>query len=191
LGGGWAFGINGSGDKILFGAQSTEDPIEYDLYICDWETGKIEKVSDFRDRWFSMAELSRDGEKIVFYYSGKKKQGIGTYLLRPATSDLQILESSHSPRVEFFDLSGNGRYVLYKHIYDGFLLDVTTGEESIAFNKDTQGYVHGLVPMDFPRFPAFWGSHIISEDGSRILLSGIPEGKKDPEVYLLAIEKKQ
>jgi hypothetical protein len=190
LGGGWAFGINGQGDKILFGAQSTEDPTDYDLYLFDLETDQIEKASDFHDRWFSMAEMSRNGEKIVFHYAGKKKKGIGTYLLRPEASELQLLESSHSPRVEFFDLSGNGRYVLHKNIYDGLLLDVVTGEESIAFNKDTQGYLPGLVPMDFPKFPAFWGPHIISDDGSRILLAGIPEGKKDPEVFLLDIERK-
>lgn len=191
LGGGWAFSINGSGDKILFGAQSSDDPLDYDLYVSDWEGTQIEKITDFHDRWFSLAELSKDGKKIVLFYTGKKKQGIGTYLLRSGTSELEFAKSRLSPRVEFFDLSGNGQYILYKHIYDGVLLDIETGEERVAFDKNTLGYVSGLVPMDFPRFPAFWGPHIMSHEGTRILLSGIPEGKKNPEFFLLNFEVKE
>jgi dipeptidyl aminopeptidase/acylaminoacyl peptidase len=191
LGGGWAFSINGSGDKILFGAQSSDDQLDYDIYLSDWEGSQIKKITDFHDRWFSLAELSRDGKKIALFYTGKKKQGIGTYLLRSDASELEYVESRISPRVEFFDLSGNGQYIVYKHIYNGVLLDIETGEEGVAFDKNTQGYVSGLIPMDFPRFPAFWGPHIMSHDGTRILLAGIPEGKKNPELYLLNFETKE
>lgn len=191
LGGGWAFSINGSGDKILFGAQSSDDQLDYDLYLSDWEGDQIKKITDFQDRWFSLAELSRDGKKIVFFYTGKKKQGIGTYLLRSDASESEYAKSRLSPSIDFVDLSGNGQYILYKHIYDGVLFDILTGEEEFAFDKNTKGYVSGLVPMDFPRYPAFWGPNIMSHDGTRILLAGIPEGKKSPEFYLLNFETQE
>ena len=191
MGGGWAFCMNGTGDKLLFGAQSSDDQLDYDIYLSDWEGNKIKKITDFQDRWFSLAEMSRDGEKIALFYTGKKKQGIGTYLLRSDATELEFAKSRFSPRIEFFDLSGNGKYILFKHIYDGVLLDIETGEEGIAFDKNTQGYVSGLIPMDFPRFPAFWGPHIMSHDGRRVLLAGMPEGKKNPEFYLLNFEMKE
>ena len=191
MGGGWAFCMNGTGDKFLFGAQSSDDQLDYDIYLSDWEGNKIKKITDFQDRWFSLAEMSRDGEKIALFYTGKKKQGIGTYLLRSDATELEFAKSRFSPRIEFFDLSGNGKYILFKHIYDGVLLDIETGEEGIAFDKNTQGYVSGLIPMDFPRFPAFWGPHIMSHDGRRVLLAGMPEGKKNPEFYLLNFEMKE
>ncbi|UCE42598.1 MAG: hypothetical protein JSV17_06490 [Candidatus Aminicenantes bacterium] len=188
LGGGWAFGINGSGDRILFGAQSSDDNLDYDLYLADREGTQVKQLTNFHDRWVSLAELSQDGKKVVFYYTGKKKQGIGTYIVNLDGGEIAYLHSSISPKVEFFDLTGNGKYILYKHIYDGIILNLETGEEGIAFDKNTQGYVSGLVPMDFPRFPAFWGPHIMSDDGTKILLAGIPEGKKSPEFFLLSFE---
>jgi hypothetical protein len=191
LGGAWAFSINGSGDKILFGAQSTDDPLDYDLYLSDWDGKQLIKITDFHDRWFSLAEMTGDRGKILFFYSGKKKQGIGTYLLNPETSELKLVESRLSPRVEFIDLSGNGQHILHKHIYDGALIDIVTGEEGIAFDESTEGYVSGLIPMDVPRFPAFWGPQIMNHDATRVLLAGIPEGKKNPEIYILNFETKQ
>jgi len=191
LGGGWAFSINGTGDKILFGAQSSDDPLDFDLYISDWQGNQINKITDFQDRWFSLAKLSKDGKKIALFYTGKKKRGIGTYLINTDEFELEYAESTHSPRVEIFDLSGNGQYLLHKHIYDGLLLDIETGNEEVAFDRNTPGYVSGLAPMDFPRFPAFWSPHIMSYDGTRILLTGIPEGKKNPEFYLLNFETKK
>lgn len=188
LGGGWAFGISGSGERILFGAQASDDTLDYDLYLSDWEGTQVTKITGFQDRWFSLAELSQDGKKIVFFYTGKKKQGIGTYVVGSEGSELNHLKSRFSPSVEFYDLSGNGRYILFKVIYDGFFLDCETGEERVAFDRNTQGYVSGLIPMDFPRFPAFWGPRIMDHDGERILLAGIPEGKQSPEIYLLSFE---
>lgn len=190
LGGGWALGIDGPGNMVLFGAQSSHDPLDYDLYLADWEGTQITKLTDFQDRWFSLAELSQDGKKIVVYYTGKKKQGIGTYLVDTEDSSISYLQSSISPKIEFFDLTGSGKYILYKHIYDGLFLDLETGEAGTVFDKNTPGYVSGLVPMDFPRFPAFWGPRVANFDGKRILLAGIPEGKKSPEFYILSFESK-
>jgi Tol biopolymer transport system component len=191
LGGGWAFGISGSGDRILFGAQSSDDKLDYDLYLSDWEGSQIQKITDFHDRWFSLAELSVDGKKVVFYYTGTKKQGMGTYSVDSTGSSIRYLESPLSPTVEFYDLSGNGRYIVYKLIYDGVFLDCETGDGEILFDRDTQGYVSGVIPMDFPQFPAFWGPRIMSHNGARIIISGIPEGKQFPEFYLLSFETKQ
>jgi hypothetical protein len=189
MGGGWAFSMDAAGDNILFGAKSSDDPLDFDLYLADWEGNEIHRISDFKDRWFSQAEMSKDGEKIIFFYTGKKNRGIGTYLASKTDGyEFVYMESTYSPRVEFFDLSGTGKFILHKHIYDGLLLDTETGKEEIIYDKDTPGYVSGLVPMDFPRFPAFWGPHIMNQEGTRILLSGIPEGKSDPEIYLLILE---
>jgi len=188
LGGAWAFGMSSSGDRILFGAQSSEDKLDYDLYLSGWEGTQFKRITDFHDRWFSLAELGQDGKKAVFFYSGKEKKGIGTYAVNSEESEMSYVESHFSPIVEFNDLSGNGQLIVFKRIYDGILLDLNTGKERIAFDENTSGYASGLVPMDFPRFPAFWGSHIMSYDGTKILLSGIPEGKKSPEIYLLSFE---
>ncbi len=188
-GGGWALGISGSGEKIIFGAQSSDDANDYDIYLCDREEKKIERITDFHDRWFSLAELSQDGEKVVFLYTGKKKRGIGTYVMDIDGSELYYLESRVSPRIEFCDLSGNGRYVLFKSIYKGFLYDLQTMQEILAFDENTPGYVSGKIPMDFPPNPAFWCPRIVSQDGKRILLVGPPEGKGNVEVYLLSLEE--
>ncbi len=188
LGGGWAFGMNGSGSLILFGAQSTEDEASYDLYVHDWETSEKRKITDFADRWFSLAEMSQEGDKVVFYYTGKKKQGIGTYVIRTDGSGLEQLKSRIVSSIEFADLSGNGRYILYKNIYDGMIFDLEKGREWKLFDENTQGYVRGLVPMDFPRYPAFWAPRFMSRDGKKILLVGPPLGKETPEIYLLNTE---
>ncbi|GAH49455.1 unnamed protein product, partial [marine sediment metagenome] len=64
------------------------------------------------------------------------------------------------------------------------------GKEMIAFDNQTPGYKSGLIPMDFPRLPAFWGPKIMSFKGDRILLIGPPEGKETPEIYLLSLDMK-
>jgi hypothetical protein len=135
--------------------------------------------------------MSQNGKKVVAYYTGKKKQGIGTYIVSTEESAIAYLQSPTSTKVEFFDLTGNGKVILYKHIYDGVFIDLETGDGGTVYDKNTPGYVSGLVPMDFPRFPAFWGPRIASQEGTRILLAGIPEGKKNPEFFLLSYETKQ
>ncbi len=191
LGGGWAFGMDRTGSKVLFGAQSTEDQTAYDLYVYDWDSDEQIKITDFKDRWFSLAEMSQQGDNVVFFYTGKKQQGIGTYVVCTDGSGLKHLKSQIVSSIEFSDLSGNGRYILYKNIYNGMVFDLETGEEWVAFDESTPGYAHGLVPMDFPRYPAFWSPKFMSQGGERILLFGLPSGKNTPEIYLLNMETKR
>lgn len=191
LGGGWAFGMDGAGRKVLFGAQSSDDTTSYDLYVYDWDKNEQKKITDFQDRWFSLAEMSQEGDEVVFFYTGKKKQGIGTYIVRTDGSDLKYLKSRIVSSIEFSDLSGNGRYILYKNIYNGMVFDLGTGQEWVAFDESTQGYIQGLMPMDFPRYPAFWAPKFVSQDGERVLLFGLPQGKNTPEIYLLNMELKR
>lgn len=190
LGGGWAFCMSGNGQKVIFGAQSSTDKTDYDLYIVEWNGKKKRRITDFNDRWFSLADVSHDGEKVVFFYNGREKQGIGTYIVKTDGSGLKYLKSRVAPRVELFDMSGNGRYILFKHIYKGMILDLYTGLEMVAFDEETPGYIKGLTPMDFPRIPAFWGAKIMSFKGDKILIVGPPQGKETPEIYLLLMEIK-
>ncbi len=184
-GGGWAFCLSGDGETLVFGSQSSPEKSDYDLYLSEWEGKEVRRLTDFEDRWFSLADISHDGEAIVFFYNGQKKSGMGTYLIRRDGSGLKFISSQAAPRVEFFDLSSDGRYILFMHVYKGMRLDLITGQEKLAFDEETPDYVHGLFPMDFPRFPAFWGPRIMSSRGDRILLVGPPLGREKPEIYLL------
>jgi hypothetical protein len=190
LGGGWSFCLSGNGERLVFGAQSSEEKTDYDLYTIDWDGKEMKRITDFQDRWFSLADISDDGEKVVFFYNGRKKQGIGTYGIHVDGSGLKYLESSVASRVELFDMSGNGRIILYKHVYKGLALDLDSGQEMVAFSEKTPGYIEGFIPMDFPRIPAFWGARIMSFKGDRVLLVGPPQGKETPEIYLLQIDAK-
>jgi len=190
IGGGWAFALSGNGQKIVFGAQSSADKIDYDLYVVNWDGEVIRKITDFHDRWFSLADISHDGEKIVFFYNGRKKQGIGTYTVNSEGKGLKYIKSGLAPRVELFDMSGDGQYILFKHIYKGMILNLNTGLEMVAFGESTPGYAKGLAPMDFPRIPAFWNPKIISLRGGKALLVGPPQGKETPEIYMLSIDVK-
>jgi hypothetical protein len=188
LGGGWAFAFSGNGQKIVFGARSSADKIDYDLYVVNWDGKEMRRITDFQDRWFSLADISHDGEKIVFFYNGRNKQGIGTYSVNSDGKGLKHIKSGQALRVELFDMSGDGRYVLFKHIYKGMIINLNTGVETLAFDESTPGYVKGLTPMDFPRIPAFWSPMIMSFQGDRALLVGPPQGKETPEIYLLNID---
>jgi len=190
-GGGWAFCMNNDGQKVVFGAQSSEDMNDYDLYIMNWDGEEMRRITDFHDRWFSLADISHDSKKVVFFYNGRKKQGIGTYACNSDGSGLEHLESKVAPRIELYDLSGNGQYILFKHIYSGMIWDLKNGREIVAFDERTPGYASGLIPMDFPRMPAFWGPKILSSRGDRILLFGHPQGKATPEIYILSIDLKK
>jgi hypothetical protein len=188
-GGGWALGISESGESIIFGAQSSDDAADFDLYLSDWGGKQTERITDFHDRWFSLAELSQDGEKAVFLYTGKKKKGIGTYAIKTDGSGLEYMESKTAPRIEFRDLSGNGQSILFKSIYKGYLFDLKKGEVTLAFDESTPGYVVGDAPMDFPPYPAFWNPCITDREGKNILLVGPPEGKGNVEIFLLSFEE--
>jgi hypothetical protein len=189
-GGGWAFCMSEDGQTVVFGAQTSEDPNDYDLYTVDWENRDIERITDFSDRWFSLADITQDGQAVLFFYNGKKKQGIGTYKINKDGTGLTFLETRTAPRIEFFDMSGDGRFALFKNIYQGKRLNLQTGEEIVAFSDKTEGYVKGITPMDFPHFPSFWRPQIMSESGERVLIVGPPQGKDLPEIYLLTIDTK-
>jgi hypothetical protein len=187
-GGGWAFCMSEDGQTVIFGAQTSEDPNDYDLYTADWNSQEIVKITDFSDRWFSLADITQDGQSVLFFYNGKKKKGIGTYRIDKQGTDLAYIGSQTAPRIEFFDMSGNGRFVLFKNIYQGKRMNLQTGEEIVAFSHKTEGYVQGITPMDFPHYPSFWRPQIMSVSGERVLLVGPPQGKDSPEIYLLTID---
>lgn len=187
LGGGWSFCMSGDGEKVVFGAQSSEEKTDYDLYLTDWKGQVLKRLTDFHDRWFSLADIDVEGKRVAFYYNGSKKQGMGTYIINSDGTGLKYLESQVASRIELFELSGNGRFVLFKHIYKGMLLDLQTGKEMVAFDENSPGYATGLFPMDFPRLPAFWRPQIMSLKGNRILLIGPPRGKETPEIYMLEL----
>ncbi|HUU51777.1 MAG TPA: hypothetical protein VMW92_02020 [Candidatus Heimdallarchaeota archaeon] len=187
-GGGWAFCMSEDGQTVVFGAQSSDDPNNYDLYTAEWMSQDIERLTDFSDRWFSLADITRNGQAVLFFYNGRKKQGIGTYRINRDGTGLTYLESHIAPRIEFFDMSGDGRFAIFKNIYQGKRLNLQTGEEIVAFSDKTEGYVQGITPMDFPHFPSFWRPQIMSASGKKILLAGPPQGKDSPEIYLLSID---
>jgi len=187
-GGGWAFCMSEDGQTVVFGAQTSDDPNDYDLYTADWESRDIERLTDFSDRWFSLADITQNGQTVLFFYNGRKKKGIGTYKINTHGKDLVYLESHTAPRIEFFDMSGNGHFALFKNIYQGKRLNIQTGEEIVAFSDKSEGYVRGMTPMDFPNFPSFWRPQIMSLSGERVLLVGPPQGKDSPEIYLLILD---
>ncbi|MBN1224258.1 MAG: hypothetical protein JXB23_13505 [Candidatus Aminicenantes bacterium] len=187
MGGGWAFGLSGDGRSVLFGAQSSEDVNDYDLYIAEWGKKTPKRITDFHDRWFSLADIGHDGKRIVFFYTGKKKSGIGTYAIASDGSSLKQLESKLGPRIEFLDMSEDGSFLFYKHIYKGMIMNLETGTEFVAYDERTPGYAEGMAPMDFPSFPSFWTPQITSYNGEFTLLIGPPFGKEASEIYLLHI----
>jgi len=188
-GGGWGFGLSGNGQKIIFGAQSSSKKTDYDLYSMDWTGAKLTKITNFQDRWFSLADISHDGHQILFYYTGQKNQAIGSYLFQEDRQDITYLETSSGSRIEFFDMSGNGRFIAYLQGYTGKIFDTQTGIDYTAFDENTEGYASGTAPMDFPRIHSFWCPKILSSSGDRILLSGYPSGRSSPEIYMLYLNK--
>lgn len=184
-GGAWAFGLSANGEKVLYGAQSSDDTNDYDLYISGWESSEAHRITDFHDRWISLADISADGQKIVFFYTGKQKQGIGTYLIHSDGTGLKQLESKTAPRVEFLDMSGDGRYIVFKHIYEGMIFNLQDDTEEVVYNDKTQGYVEGITPMEYPPYPSFWNPSFMSSSGRFILLVGPPSGKEASEIFLL------
>jgi hypothetical protein len=188
IGGGWAFAMSGSGDTVVFGARVSVEKTDYDLFAAGWTGKEITKITSFHDRWFGQADISDNGKKIAFFYNGKKEQGIGTYIINTDGSGLEYLESETAPRVEFYDMSGDGRYILFKDIYQVKVLDLQESLEFTAFNENTPGYVSGMIPMDFPRYPSFWSPRITNKNGEVVLLAGPPQGKESPEIYLLNLK---
>ena len=188
LGGGWAFALSGNGDKLLFGAQSSEDKADYDLYVMTWPDGPATRITRFSDRWFSMADIGFDGEQVVFFYSGNKEQGIGTYRVKVDGSGLQKITSPSTPRIELYGFAGKSSCLFYKNVYQGMMMVLSSGKEYLILDPRVPGYASGVIPMDFPQVPAFWTPRGISYNGDKVLLSGPPTGRQSPEIYMLSID---
>jgi len=182
--GGWAFALSGNGEKILIGAQSSVEKDDYDLYLMNWEGSALKKITDFRDRFFTLADLSNDGQQIVFFYGGKKRQGIGTYIISSDGTGLEYLKSIVADRVDFEDMDSKGKRILYRHKNSGILMDLESKKETIIFHPKTPGYASSEGHfMDFPNFPSFWNPHIMTED--EVIITGTPKGRVWREFYLL------
>jgi len=189
-GGGWAFCMSADGRTIVFGAQNSNDPNDYDLYLAGWKDLAIKKLTDFKDRWFSLADIDRDGENIVFFYSGKKHQGIGTYIINQDGTGLRYLESPSVPRIEFMEYSDDGRFIFYKDVYRIMRLHLVTGKETNVVTESESSSLTEMSPLDFPNFPSFWMPRISSFDGSKILIAGAPRGKAAQEIFLCSTASK-
>ena len=182
--GGWAFAFSGNGEKILFGAQSSAEKDDYDLYLMNWDGTGLKKVTDFKDRFFTLADLSNDGKQIIFFYGGKKRQGIGTYTIRSDGTGLEYLNSKVADRVDFEDMDPKGKRMAYRHKDSGIFMDLESKKEAIIFHPKTPGYASSEGHfMDFPNFPSFWNPHIMTED--EVIITGTPKGRVWREFYLL------
>ncbi len=183
--GGWAFDFSGNGEKVLFGAQSSPDTDDYDLYISDWKEGGLKKITDFQDRYFTMADLSDDGERVVFFYSGKKKSGIGTYAANADGSGLTYVQAKAGGWfVLYEDVDATGHMIVARHKYFGFVVNLDRNEEKVVLNPSVPGYVSANESfMDFPYFPSFWNPNIMARNA--LVVTGIPEGRMTREFYLL------
>lgn len=189
-GGGWAFNMSADGRTIIFGAQNSNDPNDYDLYLTLWDDTSIRRLTDFHDRWFSLADITHDGGKIVFFYSGKKQQGLGTYEVDADGAGLRFVSSSAVPRIEFCEYSEDGRFLFYKNGYRIMRLDLVSGTETLVLSGTESDIVSDTVPLDFPQFPSFWMPNTVCFDGSAVLVAGSPSGKDGREIFLCLTDSK-
>ena len=184
-GGGWAFAMSGDGKRLLFGAQASEETSDYDLYTMDVDGMNPRRITSFRDRLFSFADISDDGNRIVFFYSGKRGDGIGTYVMNSDGTGLRRLTSHIVNRIDYDDTADFGDKVYFKAPSGGVVMEVDQEYETLLFDRSTPGYVRSGVEMDFPSYPSFWAPDFVSRDGHTVLLSGVPKGKDLLEVYVL------
>jgi hypothetical protein len=182
--GGWAFAFSGNGEKILFGAQSSATKDDYDLYLVNWDGSKLRKITDFKDRFFTIADISDDGKRIVFFYGGKNRQGIGTYSIYADGTGLKYLRSKVADRVDFEDMDSKGKRILHRYKYFGILMDLYTQKEVVILHPEMMGYAgsNGTF-MDFPYFLSFWNPRFMAED--KVIITGTPKGRIWREFYLL------
>ena len=150
----------------------------------NWDGTGLKKVTDFKDRFFTLADLSNDGKQIIFFYGGKKRQGIGTYTIRSDGTGLEYLNSKVADRVDFEDMDPKGKRMAYRHKDSGIFMDLESKKEAIIFHPKTPGYASSEGHfMDFPNFPSFWNPHIMTED--EVIITGTPKGRVWREFYLL------
>jgi hypothetical protein len=184
--GGWAFAFSGNGERILFGAQSSAAKDDYDLYFVNWDGSGLRKITDFKDRFFTFADISDDGKRILFFYGGKKRQGPGSYFIYSDETGLKYLRSKTADRVDFEDMDPNGNRILYRHKYFGIAMDLDSTKEVVIVHPQMPGYAGGNETfMDFPYFPSFWNPRIMTEN--RVIITGTPKGRVWREFYLLKL----
>ncbi|UCE18419.1 MAG: hypothetical protein JSV84_16435 [Gemmatimonadota bacterium] len=188
-GGGWAFALTGAGETILFGAQSSDERTDYDLYTMKIDGSKPKRVTTVQDRLFSFADISADGERITFFYSGKKGEGIGTYVMNSDGTGLHRLTSHVVDRLDYDDVTDSGDKVYFKSVNGGFVFDINQSHEVLIFDRSTPGYVRSGVDMDFPSYPSFWAPDFVSRDGHTVVLVGVPVGKDLAELFVLTVGK--
>lgn len=191
--GGWVFELSGDGRKLVFGAQSTAEKEDYDLYIMPSDGKGLEKMVTIKDRWIVRGDVSRDARTMVFFYSGRKMEGMGTYALEFGRKGMHQVLSKVTDRVDFREMSSDGKRIFHRVQGVGlFVIQADGSEFQIVDERSSalQGIKSGL---DFPGFPSFWGSRFVSAKGDRILLEAVPIGKDRKELFLarLVTERKQ
>lgn len=187
-GGGWVFDTSGDGKKVLFGGQSSGEKTDYDLYVMDTDGKEIRKITDFEDRWFVRGDISDRGQTICFFYSGKKLEGIGTYVLGFGRDGLRRLRSQITDRVDFQEMSGHGGSIVHRVSGRGLAFIDANGVEFLIFDERGEGFRGIKGGLDFPYFPSFWSPSFLSLKGDRILLEAIPTGKDRREFFLLRLD---
>ncbi len=191
--GGWVFELSGDGKSLIFGAQSAAEREDYDLYMMTSDGRDLEKIAGIKDRWIVRGDVSRDGKTIAFFYSGKKMEGMGTYAVEFGRKGMHRVLSKVTDRVDFREMSSDGRTILHRVQGVGLFAIQADGGEFQIFDERS-GMVQGMkgVP-DFPSFPSFWGSRFVSAKGDRILLEAVPIGKDRKEIFMarLVSAKKQ
>ena len=186
-GGGWVFELSGNGKKLLFGAQSSADKEDYDLYTMDADGKGIKKVTDIKDRWLVRGDLSNDGNTLSLFYSGRKLDGMGTYVSGFGKEGFRPLSSKFTDRVDFKELSGNGRRIVHRVQGHGLFVIEAGGEEFQVFNERT-GAIQGVKEgVDFPNFPSFWSPRFLSATGDRAVVEAVPSGKERKELFLMRL----
>jgi len=168
----------------LFGAQSSHNKDDYDLYLVNWDCSLLRKITYFKYRFFTIADISDDGKRIVFFYGGKKRQGIGTYFIHSDGTGLKYLKSKLSGRVDFEDMDPKGKRILHRYKYLAIMMELQTEKELIILHPEMPGYASSNESfMDFPYFPSFWIPRFMV--GNKVIFTGTPKGRVWREFYLL------
>lgn len=185
-GGGWVFDLSGDGKRVVFGAQSSQGKDDYDLYQINSLGKEVKKITDLKDRWLVRGDISDNGRTISFFYSGKKLQGMGTYVIGFGNKGGPLLlRSQLTDRVDFEEMSGNGKRIFHRVMGKGLAFIEANGKESMIFLEKRRGSFGLNGEATFPYFPSFWNPRFISQMGDMILLEAIPHGKDRRELFLL------
>jgi hypothetical protein len=195
LGGGWIFDLTGDGKGLIFGAQSGPERTDYDIYFMEIDGKKIKKLTDIKDRWFVRGAISSDGKVFCFFYSGKKLNGIGTYILDSGMDKPIYLRSRIIDRVSFEAISGNGKRVFYRASEGGLAFtDLVNGNEGLIKQEGLNGPNGLREEVSFPSIPSFWSPRFVSMRGDKLLLEAYLGTKDKKEIFLLRLpvyEKKE